>query len=86
MRFFSVIKTFVNQITELSANMKLKTQSILADESFIVECIDNNQKVFPKKNQRFGMSNEFVKVTASIFKQSNPLCDNTPTLYAQVNC
>ena len=85
MWLWSIIKTFMNQITELSANVELKVQSILADESFIVACTDNGQKRFPKKNQWFGTSNKFVKVTASIFKQSNPLRDNTPILSTQTN-
>ena len=36
------------------------------------------KKAFQKKYQRFGESNKFVKVTASMFKKYSPIEHNTP--------
>ena len=41
----------------------------LQNEQNLVACIDNNQKGFALKHQRFGKSNKFVKVTGCVLKK-----------------
>ena len=77
-RISSSIKTFVKRIKPHSQKMEQNVKSILDKETFIIAALDNNQKGFPKKHQRFGVCNKFVKVTASMFKKYCPIEDDTP--------
>ena len=44
--------------------MDTTVKNVLRQHEYIVAAMDNNQKGFPKKYQRYGVTNKFVKLTA----------------------
>ena len=65
--------------------METTVKNVLEKHDFIVATLDNNQKGFPKTFQRYGVSNKFVKVTASFFKLYCPIPTTTPHPESTVN-
>ena len=58
------MKTFLRTVQPYGNAMLNKIQSMLSSMNHTCVTLDNNQKGHPLKYQRFGSSNQFVKVTA----------------------
>jgi hypothetical protein len=65
----TTIKTFIQKTKLLRENMNNKVHHSLAHTTNFMCCLDNNQKGNPRKYQRYGSSNKFVKVTGYIIKE-----------------
>lgn len=60
--YSTTISTFFNKTKKWHNEMPQKMGALLKEEKKIVCCLDNNQKGFPLKYQRGGISNKYVKV------------------------
>ena len=68
----ATVKTFLKRVRPYGDNMLQSAASKLYRSKTTIATLDNNQKGHPKKFQRFGSSNKFVKVTARYFRQYSP--------------
>ena len=76
----TTISTFMKKTCLWRETMTESIHNCLRDHDSIVACIDNNQKGFAMKYQRFGNSNRYIKVTGCVIKKffyySTPIIDN----------
>lgn len=88
----TTISTFMKKTHYWRETMTESIYNCLKEQQRIVACIDNNQKGFAMKYQRFGNSNTFIKVTGCVIKRcfyfDDPIdddCNNTIITYFQQN-
>ena len=72
------VKTMIKNIRHDSEKVEKTVMNVLSQQKYIVAAMDNNQKGYPKKYQRYGISNQFIKVTASFFKLYSSIPIDTP--------
>ena len=65
----TTVSTFMKRTKYWRENMNSYIHQTLSNEASIVACIDNNQKGFGLKYQRFGSSNNYIKVTGCVIKR-----------------
>ena len=82
------LNTLMRNTKSWRENMNSAIHSRLENEESIVACLDNNQKGYCVKYQRFGKSNNFVKVTGCVMKkynysslEDNEVCDKVELTY-----
>ena len=63
----TTLKMMLQKIKEYPSNIDKHCKILLCDKKRIFNIIHNNQKGFPKKNQRFGNSNDFALVCGRTF-------------------
>ena len=82
------INTLLQNTKEWRNDMNEAIFLRLENKSKIVTCLDNNQKGYNVKYQRFGKSNRFVKVTGCVIKkyyystlEDNEICQHVSITY-----
>ena len=73
----ATLVTLLRHMKQLSSEVDIS--DVVKNEQYIVSTLDNNQKGYPKKIQRFGVCNDFVKVTGMTLYQDRPVLGGTPT-------
>ena len=72
------VQTFLTKTSPYVMNMNKAITSLLKNKTIIVAAMDNNQKGQNRTYQRFGSSNNFVKVTGRFFKDAT-MCEQNIT-------